>query len=796
MIVRGRRVVGRRQFVRASALATAAVVFPGVVRRSAGEGGWPAAAHIDRFRCGIPTAPEAVSRSAAQVETFAQPLRVPPVLIPTDSDATTDVYDVEMRAAEIPVLPGTTTSMWTYDGEFPGPTFVTTRGRQVVVRQRNSLHVPTTVHLHGGHVPALHDGHPDLLIAPREVREYRYPNTQPAATLWYHDHLHHQTADSVYRGLAGLYLVTDPDEDALGLPSGERDLPLVLTDRAFTEDGELIHPPHDGSSFFGDTVLVNGVPHPYVDVEAARYRLRILNGSNSRAYRLSLSNGDTLTRIGSDGGLLAAPVETGEVTLYPAERVEVIVDFRGLTGTSVVLQEAFGAWDGVVRFDVTSGAADNATVPSTLRAIEPVGPPSVTREIVMSLDRRSGLWVLDGRIYDGGRIDQYPKLGATEVWRFHNASQVEHPMHPHLVMFQVVARNDDPPRPGDEGWKDTVLVPPGESVDVAMRFEDHIGRFVYHCHNLEHEDRDMMAQFRVVDLPRLAGKSRIETAVAITDARFAAPVPVAYIATARDFPDALAAGPAAGAQGGALLLTEPDHLPAASAAALDRLQPQRIVVLGGEAAVSRAVQAQLADHTSGAVTRLAGDDRYQTAARVSATYAEINAQVYVASGLGFADALVGGAAAAARGAALLLTDPGYLPDATVAALERIQPSRIVLLGGAAAVGPAVEAELRRYGPVDRLSGGDRYATAGAVVADAFPGAEDEVVIATGASFPDALAGTPAAVGSPLLLVAPDEVPGATAEQLERLRPRRIVVLGGPGAISLGVEDQLASYLPD
>lgn len=459
--------VGRRQFVRASLLATAAVSFPGV-RSGRSTDGWPAATHaIDRFRCGVPTDAAAVSRSAAQVESFAQPLRVPPVIAPSDSDGATDLYDVEMRPAELEVVAGTTTALWTYNGHFPGPTFLVERDREIVVRQRNSLDVSTTVHLHGGHVPPAHDGHPNLLIAPGETYEYRYPNSQLTATLWYHDHLHHQTADTVYRGLAGFYLITDPAEDALGLPSGDRDLPLAIMDRSFAEDGSLIHPPHDGSSFFGDTVVVNGVPHPYVEVEAARYRLRLLNASNSRAYRLSLSNGASMTRIGSDGGLLAAPVEVDEVTLFPAERTEVVVDFRGLTGTSVVLQEAFGEWDGIVRFDVTSDAADDATVPDALRTIDPLGQHSVTREVVMSLDRRSGLWVLDGKPYDADRIDQHPKLGATEVWRIRNASAVEHPMHLHLVMFQILSRNGGPTRPGDEGWQDTVVVPPGEWVDLS-----------------------------------------------------------------------------------------------------------------------------------------------------------------------------------------------------------------------------------------------------------------------------------------------------------------------------------------
>lgn len=299
----------------------------------------------------------------------------------------------------------------------------------------------------------------------------------------------------------------------------------------------------------------------------------------------------------------------------------------------------------------------------------------------------------------------------------------------------------------------------------------------------------------VVEVVRLGGAGRNETAAAVSADAFEPGVDVAYVATARAFPDALAGGAAAAAQGGPVLLTEPDALPPAAVAELQRLQPGRIVVLGGPAAVSERVAGELARYTGGGVARVAGADRFETAAAVSAATFPAGIDVaFVATGEAFPDALAGGAAAGRDGGPVLLVGRDALPEATRAELARLAPNRIVVLGGDAAVSPAVVAQLEEIAPVDRVAGATRYETA-AAVASSFA-VTDSVTVATGADFPDALAGVPAAVaaGAPVLLAEPAALPEATAAQLRRLSPDRVTVLGGQSAVAEAVIDAIRAAL--
>lgn len=210
---------------------------------------------------------------------YTVPLPVPAVARPVRTDATTDFYELVQREAEQEILPGLRTRVFGYNGTFPGPTLVTRSGRRAVVTHRNDLPVPVAVHLHGGHTPADSDGHPTDLIQPAGRRDYRYPMRQRAATLWYHDHRMDFTGPQVYRGLAGFHIVTDDEDDALGLPKGDRDIPLMITDRAFDEDGSFLYPAHHHGAgvtdaymegVLGDVILVNGAPWPVLEVTAAR----------------------------------------------------------------------------------------------------------------------------------------------------------------------------------------------------------------------------------------------------------------------------------------------------------------------------------------------------------------------------------------------------------------------------------------------------------------------------------------------------------------------------------------------
>jgi spore coat protein A len=296
---------------------------------------------------------------------FAVPLPILPTLAPTSSNATTDFYDMTMQVGQKEILPGTLTTIWGYNGQFPGPTIRAQRGRRTVVRQVNNLQESMVVHLHGGHTPRKWDGLPFDLIGPGASFQYEYPNNQEAATLWYHDHAVDTTARHVYMGLAGFYLISDPNEQSLGLPSGANDVALLLQDRLFNSDASLNYPLTDATitrGVVGNTLLVNGAVQPYFQVARRKMRFRILNGSNGRIYRLGLSTGDPLVQIATDGGLLPSPVSRSSITISPGERVEVVIDFANYAvGTSLILKNSETTFTpaiaDVMRFDVVAEAA-------------------------------------------------------------------------------------------------------------------------------------------------------------------------------------------------------------------------------------------------------------------------------------------------------------------------------------------------------------------------------------------------------------------------------------------------------
>ncbi|MEA5360600.1 multicopper oxidase domain-containing protein [Amycolatopsis sp., V23-08] len=474
---------------------------------------------------------------------FRAELPIPPVLAPVHTDTTTDFYEIVQRPGKLGILPGLSTEAWTYHGSFPGPTLKTPAGRKAVVKHTNQLPHPTVVHLHGGHTPAESDGYPTDLIHPvggeqqgsltgmaamsgmagmakldsgggQTSRTYTYPLDQRAATLWYHDHRMGFTAANVWQGLAGFHLVTDDEEAALPLPQGKRDIPLMICDRSFGADGSFTYPALAGGQqlpgvsaaymdgVLGDVILVNGAPWPVLRADRARYRFRILNGSNARQYSLALDpqppGGGALVQIGSDGGLLASPRTHDSIDVAPAERFDVVIDFaRYAPGTRVRLVNKLGTGGTaeVMCFDVgTDGrVADDSHVPAKLSEIAPLDRASATTTRDFLFQKSSGAWTINGAPYTPGRDLARARLGTTEVWRF--TSDVHHPVHLHLNHFQVLSRNGRPPGPYDAGWKDTVDVRPSEAVEVAVKFTGYAGRYMLHCHNLEHEDMAMMADF-------------------------------------------------------------------------------------------------------------------------------------------------------------------------------------------------------------------------------------------------------------------------------------------------------------
>lgn len=468
------------------------------------------------------------------VPPFSVAMPVPPVLRPTRRTLTTDYYTVTTRESTAEIFPGIATKVLGYEGAFLGPTIRAWSGREVKITHVNALPAAaarrpkmaghahggsggghaaalmnpndTVVHLHGGHTPADSDGHPKDTIAPGAQRLYTYPNEQAAATLWYHDHGHVTEGEHLYRGLAGFYLLSDLEELALGLPSGDRDVPIMLRDAAFDDAGQLTYVMGDFAP--RTTILVNGKPQPYFKVKAARYRFRVLNAANERVFGLRLDPAAEMVQVGSDGGLLAAPIPASSVLLSPGERVDLVIDFSAFEpGTRVVLHNDVGREDStktVMAFDVQGPARDHSRVPRRLRRRGEVelGAADVTRRIVMTLNLELGRWEMDGKVFDMDRIDQYIRFGDTEIWQVDNPGMnppIPHNLHLHGVHFQVLDRDGKPVEGHETGWKDTVYVAAGSSVRIKVRFDRHKGLYPYHCHFVDHSSMGMMAQMEIRD---------------------------------------------------------------------------------------------------------------------------------------------------------------------------------------------------------------------------------------------------------------------------------------------------------
>jgi FtsP/CotA-like multicopper oxidase with cupredoxin domain len=461
------------------------------------------------------------------------------VLRPVRRDATTDFYRVTARASTTEIIPGITTPIWGYQGISPGPTIHARKGRRVELTVTNALApnddprnieiIPEpeqddhpfspsglSVHLHGVNTDAPHDGHPEVLFFPGESFTYIYPNNdyQRPATLWWHDHAVHITGPHVYRGLKAFYLLRDELEEALPLPDGEFDVPLVIADFRIDKSGILIYDTESHHGVAGDVITVNGRQQPRFAVANRKYRFRVLNGSDAREYRLALSDNSPFWVIGSDHGLLPAPVQVRSLRITPAERYEIVVDFgRYRQGTRVVLEnraenDPFQLYprsggapelEKVMAFDVTRRAVDSSRVPAKLRPLEPLRRSEAVRQRDWLFDRENGYWSINGKQWDPDRVDARPAVDSVEIWNFYNKSGGwGHPVHPHLVRFLILEIGGRPPQAAEAGWKDTVWIGPNQHASVIMRFANFRGRYAFHCHNASHEDHDMMTQYETV----------------------------------------------------------------------------------------------------------------------------------------------------------------------------------------------------------------------------------------------------------------------------------------------------------
>jgi spore coat protein A len=531
-------------------------------------------------------------KSGINLTPYVDSLTIPPVIDSTSMPG--KIIEIQMRQFQRKVhrdLPATT--LWGFNGAWPGPTIMARRGQQTIIRWTNRLpskhflpidhtlhgaestlpEVRTVTHLHGARVLPESDGYPEAWYTADGQHGPRfnplpstYPNDQPAATLWYHDHCHGITRLNTYAGLAGFYLIRDEAEEALKPPSGEFDIPLMLQDRLFNKDGSLLYPkavngthPVWVQEFYGDMNCVNGTVMPYLDVEPRKYRFRLLNASNTRFYNLRLYNADHngnildksfevpfLLQIGSDCGLMAAPVEMRYLLISPGERIDFVVDFADSEGKFFSLESdalTVNPMEGevapavppkVLLFKVVKplSSKDTSSVPGTLIPFEPIVPTSTTRERMLWITekvRASDDYVeigLLGNAHWSDPITEDPRAGSTEIWSFVNATQDVHPIHIHLVHFQVLNRQRfdistflatgkvmtygppvQPERNERLAVKDTVKAYPGFVTRVIQRFDLPRGsklppgselHYVWHCHILEHEDNDMMRPYKVL----------------------------------------------------------------------------------------------------------------------------------------------------------------------------------------------------------------------------------------------------------------------------------------------------------
>lgn len=408
------------------------------------------------------------------------------------------------------------TDVLTFQGDLPNPTIRIRNRDDFELDFTNSLEKPTIVHWHGLLVPEDMDGHPKDSISTNAIKEYRYKVNQRAGTFWYHSHPHGRTGEEIYYGLAGLYIVEDENEKKLNLPSGEFELPLIIQDRRFDKEGNLIYKQtaQDNNGVLGDVVMVNSTPFPYKNVKNTKYRLRILNASSARTYKLAFEGIESFALIATDGGLLEEPIIVKDVLISVAERIDIIVDFKDKKiGDTVTLKTlgfkeasnfqsnpaypGFAAQMDIIQFKITELSNDTTPLPSKLATIQRMKESDAqnSRTITMEIIE-DGVWTLDKKPYDMYRVDQRVKLGSTEIWTIKNTAHMAHPFHMHGVHFQVLDRTSKISFPTDKGWKDTVLVMPLETVRIIVEFTIP-GMFVYHCHILEHEDHSMMANFLV-----------------------------------------------------------------------------------------------------------------------------------------------------------------------------------------------------------------------------------------------------------------------------------------------------------
>jgi spore coat protein A, manganese oxidase len=500
-----------------------------------------------------PGQPIATTLDPDKLSPWVDPLPIPQIAQPSGTRPCPDdpsiklpYYRMAMRPVETKVhrdLPPT--RMWGFGNSSPGPTFEARSNQGIIVEWANDLphrhflpidhnlhgaeaslpEVRSVIHLHGGKTPAQSDGYPEHWYVPGKSATSYYPNRQDAATLFYHDHTMGINRLNIYAGLQGMYFIRNEAEDALDLPRGKYEIPLLIYDRYLLPDGQLEYPvsPKPGAPWvpevFGNAMLVNGKLFPYLEVEPRKYRLRILNGSNGRFFRFSLGKLFSFQQIGTEQGFLPSPVTAQRVILAPAERVDLVFDFAPYAGQNILLQS--DSFD-ILQFRVAAkGGPDTASLPQNLHSYEKIPESRAVKTRRLTLDEnvdmvQQSMGMLLNNTPWHMPVTEKPVLNTTEIWELVNLTEDSHPIHLHLVRFQILDRRPFhtfefqtkgtisfngpavPPAPTEAGWKDTVRADPGMITRIIIPFEGYAGRYVWHCHILEHEDNEMMRPLEVV----------------------------------------------------------------------------------------------------------------------------------------------------------------------------------------------------------------------------------------------------------------------------------------------------------
>jgi len=458
------------------------------------------------------------------------------------------------------------------EGSALGPILRVKKGDRVRIRFENEISEKSIIHWHGLHVSHENDGHPEHVIDKGETYIYEFEVMNRAGTYWFHPHPHGHTGEQVYKGLAGLFIITDEEEKALNLPTGDYDIPVVIQDRTFDENSQLVYLPNGRmdqmQGFLGNRILINGkIDNPLSLSKDGKYRLRLLNGSNSRAYKLAWSTGEPITVFGVDGGLLESPKTLPYLLLGPAQRVDVWLDLSkkseneelrlihlpipldimmsgGMMGNKSENSMPYNSQFDILNINIGASRKNDAQLPERLsvsQALDPADAENRNSPRTFNFAMEGMMkWTINGRTYNGMEVaeDEIVKLNTTEVWRINNGGnistknqkdgrgmmgnnrgmmgngsgmgnmmQMPHPVHIHQLQFNIINRNPEnvdqnlwnAVKDGfiDEGCQDSVYLLPGMYMDLVMRFEDFKGLFLYHCHNLEHEDMGMMRNFEI-----------------------------------------------------------------------------------------------------------------------------------------------------------------------------------------------------------------------------------------------------------------------------------------------------------